>query len=196
MKNTYIILAIAGIVVTAILLYGFTKFGGNSGDANTTEVSTTTPTSDQVVITDNEKSAEESIVSEKNIVELASEAGNFSTLIAAIEAAGLVETLSSGEYTVLAPTDEAFAKLPEGTLNALLEDKERLTRILKYHLISGKVLSSEVAKLSTSQTVLGQNVNIKNDDGVITINDSSVIGADLQAKNGLIHVIDTVLIPE
>ena len=108
MKNTYIILAIALIIVTAGLLYGFTKFGGNSGDATTAEVSTIPPTSDQLVITDNERSTEESIVIDKNIVELASEAGNFSTLIAAVEAAGLVETLSSGEYTVLAPTDEAF----------------------------------------------------------------------------------------
>lgn len=196
MKNTYIILAIAGVILLAGLFYGLTQFGGNGEDTNTTDVSTTTPTSEQVVTSDNAMPTEELTVPGKNIVQVATDAGNFSTLLAAVQAAGLVETLSSGEYTIFAPTDEAFAKLPEGTLAGLLEDKEALTKILTYHVISGKVLSNDVVNLTTAQTVLGQNLSIKSDEMGVTINNSKVTSTDIEASNGVIHVIDTVLMPE
>ena len=135
-------------------------------------------------------------IMQKNIVETAIEAGTFKTLVAAVGAAGLVETLSSeGPFTVLAPTDEAFAKLPEGTIEALLSDKAKLTSILTYHVISGKVMASDVIKLSEATTVQGSKIKIDASNGV-KINGANVIATDILASNGVIHVIDTVLIPE
>lgn len=132
----------------------------------------------------------------KNIVETAIEAGSFKTLVAAVEAAGLVETLSSeGPFTVLAPTDEAFAKLPEGTVEALLKDKEKLTSILTYHVLSGKFMASNVVILSEATTVQGSKIKIDASNGV-KINNANVTATDIIASNGVIHVIDTVLLPE
>lgn len=133
----------------------------------------------------------------KNIVETASNAGTFKTLIAAVTAAGLVETLNgTGPFTVFAPTDEAFAKVPANTLTDLLkpENKEKLTAILTYHVVSGKVLAADAAKLTTSKTVNGQELKIDASSGV-KINDATVVTADVEATNGVIHIIDTVLIP-
>ena len=137
------------------------------------------------------------ISTQKDIVAVAVEAGSFNTLAAALQAANLVETLQGeGPYTVFAPTDEAFAKLPEGTVEALLKDKEALTQILLYHVVSGKVTSGEVVKLESAKTIEGQEVMIKVSEGSVYINDSKVTSADVMASNGVIHVIDTVLIPE
>ena len=134
---------------------------------------------------------------QKDIVETAVDAGSFKTLAAALQAANLVETLQGeGPFTVFAPTDEAFAKLPEGTVEALLKDKEALTQILLYHVVSGKVTSGEVVKLESAKTVEGEEVMIKVSEGSVYINDSKVTSADVMASNGVIHVIDTVLIPE
>lgn len=134
---------------------------------------------------------------QKDIVTTAVDAGSFKTLAAALQAANLVETLKGeGPYTVFAPTDEAFAKLPEGTVEALLNDKEALTQILLYHVVSGKVTSGEVVKLESAKTVEGQEVMIKVSEGSVYINNSKVTSADVMASNGVIHVIDTVLIPE
>ena len=133
----------------------------------------------------------------KNIVETAVAAGNFNTLAAALKAGGLVEALSSkGPFTVFAPTDKAFAKLPEGTLEDLLkpENKDKLVAILKYHVVSGKVPASKVVKLKEAETLGGKTVSIKAGDSV-HINKSKVIKADIRTSNGIIHVIDTVLIP-
>ena len=133
----------------------------------------------------------------KNIVETAVAAGNFNTLAAALKAGGLVEALSSkGPFTVFAPTDKAFAKLPEGTLEDLLkpENKDKLVAILKYHVVSGKVPASKVVKLKEAKTLGGKTVSIKAGDSV-HINKSKVIKADIRTSNGIIHVIDTVLIP-
>jgi len=125
---------------------------------------------------------------------LASE-GGFKTLTAAIQAAGLQETLTEkGPFTVFAPTDEAFAKLPEGTVEALLEDPEALKEVLLYHVVSGTVLAEDVVKLESAETLNGQKVAIHTEDGV-KINDANVIKTDIMAENGTIHVIDTVLIP-
>lgn len=134
--------------------------------------------------------------SEKNIVQTALAAGNFNTLATALTEAGLVDALQGeGPFTVFAPTDEAFAKLPEGTLTALLKDKKALKNILLYHVVSGKVMSSAVVKLNDATTLEGQNVEINVKDGNVMINSSKVITADIVASNGVIHVIDSVLIP-
>ena len=130
-----------------------------------------------------------------NIVETAVAAGSFNTLVTAVKAAGLVDVLSGeGPFTVFAPTDEAFAKLPAGTVEALLADKEKLTAILTYHVVAGKVTSSDVAGLTSATTVQGSDLTIDTSYGV-KINDAKVVKADIEASNGVIHVIDTVLIP-
>lgn len=130
-----------------------------------------------------------------DIVDTAVSAGSFKTLAAALQAAGLVETLKGkGPFTVFAPTDEAFAKLPAGTVEALLQDIPKLKAILTYHVVAGQVEAKDVVKLAKATTVNGQEVTIGTSGGV-TINDAKVIKADIQATNGVIHVIDTVLLP-
>jgi uncharacterized surface protein with fasciclin (FAS1) repeats len=130
-----------------------------------------------------------------DIVDTAVNAGSFNTLVAAVQAAGLVDTLKGeGPFTVFAPTDEAFAKLPEGTVDALLNDIPKLTKILTYHVVSGKVLAADVVKLKSATTVEGSEVKIDASNGV-KINDATVATPDVTADNGVIHVIDTVLIP-
>ena len=132
----------------------------------------------------------------KNLVETAVEAGNFKTLVKAVQKAGLVETLEGeGPYTVFAPTDEAFAKLPEGTLEELLNDKDKLTDILTYHVVPNKVMSNSVINLKTAKTANGKNLDINSSNGV-KINNANVVKTDIECSNGVIHVIDNVLIPE
>lgn len=132
----------------------------------------------------------------KDIVDTAASAGNFNTLVAAVKAAGLVDTLKSeGPFTVFAPTDEAFAKIPQEDLEALLKDKEALVKILTYHVVPGKVTSAEVAKLTSADTVEGQPITITTDSGV-KVNEANVLKTDIMTSNGVIHVIDTVLIPK
>jgi uncharacterized surface protein with fasciclin (FAS1) repeats len=131
-----------------------------------------------------------------NLVETAIEAGNFSTLVKAVEAVGLVETLSSpGPFTVFAPTDEAFAKLPQGTLDSLLQDTQKLKRILAYHVASGDVRSDDLIQIDHAETLEGSIVGIQSEAGKVTVNDSNVVKTDILTDNGVIHVIDTVLIP-
>ena len=137
-------------------------------------------------------------VTQPNIVTVAAGAGQFNTLVAAVKAADLVDTLQSpGPFTVFAPTDEAFAKLPVGTVDSLLlpENKEQLTEILKYHVVAGEVLAADVVKLTSADTVEGQAVMITASDSGVRVNDANVIKTDVMASNGVIHVIDTVLIP-
>jgi uncharacterized surface protein with fasciclin (FAS1) repeats len=130
-----------------------------------------------------------------DIVDTAVAAGNFKTLATALQAAGLIETLKGpGPFTVFAPTDEAFAKLPAGTVEALLKDKARLVSVLTYHVVPGRVMASDVAKMTSARTVQGDIVSIRLDKGV-TVNDAKVVKTDIQASNGVIHVIDAVLIP-
>jgi uncharacterized surface protein with fasciclin (FAS1) repeats len=133
-----------------------------------------------------------------DIVDTAVKAGSFKTLAAALKAAGLVETLKGkGPFTVFAPTDEAFAKLPKGTLESLLEpeNKEKLVAILTYHVVPGKVKAADVVKLKDAKTVQGSKVQIDTKDGV-KVDDAKVTKTDIECTNGVIHVIDTVLIPE
>jgi uncharacterized surface protein with fasciclin (FAS1) repeats len=130
-----------------------------------------------------------------DIVDTAASAGSFNTLVAAVKAANLVDTLKgAGPFTVFAPTDEAFKKLPAGTVDALLKDIPKLTKILTYHVVSGKVLSTDVVKLKSAKTVEGSEVKVDASNGV-KINDATVTTADVAADNGVIHIIDTVLIP-
>lgn len=136
--------------------------------------------------------------SNDDIVAVASKAGSFTTLVAAIKAAGLVETLQgTGPFTVFAPTDEAFAKLPKGTLEDLLkpENKAKLAGILTYHVVPGKVMAADV-KTMMAKTVNGQELDIKVKDGAVTVNNAKVSKTDVPASNGVIHVIDTVLMPK
>jgi len=134
-----------------------------------------------------------------DIVDTAVAAGSFKTLATALTAAGLVDTLKGpGPFTVFAPTDEAFAKLPAGTLESLLkpENKGKLAGILTYHVVSGKVMAADVVKLTSAKTVNGQSVKITVDGGKVKVNDANVVKTDVAASNGVIHVIDTVLLPQ
>ena len=133
----------------------------------------------------------------KNIVETAVAAGNFKTLVAAVQAAGLAETLSGGSFTVFAPTDEAFAKLPAGTLEMLLkpENKAKLASILTYHVVPGKVMAADVVKLTNAGTVQGQRVDISAKGGAVTVDGAKVVATDIACSNGVIHVIDSVILP-
>ncbi|MDN2665613.1 fasciclin domain-containing protein [Vibrio sp. 14N.309.X.WAT.E.F5] len=135
----------------------------------------------------------------KDIVDVAAENGSFTTLVAAIKAAGLVDTLKGdGPFTVFAPTDEAFAALPEGTVEMLLkpENKDKLVAILTYHVVPGKIMAAEVMKLSSAETVQGEAVMVAIDDGNVIINTAKVVIPDVKASNGVIHVIDAVLLPK
>jgi transforming growth factor-beta-induced protein len=135
---------------------------------------------------------------EKDIVEVAAEAGTFNTLIAAAQAAGLVEALKGdGPLTVFAPTDEAFAKLPAGTVEELLkpENKDKLAKILLYHVVPGKVTSAEVVNLTSAKSLEGDMIDITIDSGNVYVDDAQVIAVDVEASNGVIHVIDAVILP-
>ena len=135
---------------------------------------------------------------QKDIVDTAAGAGKFNTLVTAVKSAGLVDTLKgNGPFTVFAPTDEAFAKLPKGTVEDLLkpENKQKLSDILKYHVVPGKVMSSDIAgKKTEAKTAQGQSVAIDATDGV-TVAGANVVTADVSASNGVIHIIDKVIIP-
>jgi uncharacterized surface protein with fasciclin (FAS1) repeats len=134
-----------------------------------------------------------------DIVDTAVKAGSFKTLAAALKAAGLVETLKGkGPFTVFAPTDEAFAKLPAGTVETLLkrENKDKLVAILTYHVVAGKVLAADVVKLTKAKTVQGSEVTIKVADGKVAIDNANVVKTDIACGNGVIHVIDAVMLPK
>jgi uncharacterized surface protein with fasciclin (FAS1) repeats len=135
----------------------------------------------------------------QDIVDTAVAAGSFKTLVAALKAAGLVDTLKGkGPFTVFAPTDDAFAKLPAGTVDELLkpENKQKLIAILTYHVVAGKVTAAQAMKLNSAKTVNGQSLAISTDGGTVKINDATVTKADIMCSNGVIHVIDTVLMPK
>jgi uncharacterized surface protein with fasciclin (FAS1) repeats len=133
----------------------------------------------------------------KDIVDTAVGAGMFNTLVTAVKAAGLVETLKgAGPFTVFAPTDEAFKKLPAGTVEGLLKDIPKLKEVLTYHVVAGKVMAADVVKLKEAKTVQGQSVKIAVDGGTVSVDGAKVIKADVAASNGVIHVIDTVILPK
>lgn len=161
----------------------------------TKDTAAATTTDAAATTTDAAAATTEAAAEPADIVDTAVAAGNFTTLAAALTAAGLVDTLKGeGPFTVFAPTDEAFAKIPKETLDAVLADKEKLTAILTYHVVSGKVMAADVAKMTSADTVQGKPVTIDATDGV-KINDAMVTTADIVTSNGIIHVIDTVLMP-
>jgi len=133
----------------------------------------------------------------KDIVDTAVAAGDFNTLVTAVKAAGLVATLKGeGPFTVFAPTDAAFAKVPTDTLNALLADKAALANVLTYHVVAGKVMAADVVKLTSAETVQGQAVSIEVKDGKVYVDGAQVVTTDIKASNGVIHVIDAVILPK
>lgn len=143
-----------------------------------------------------EKTSATKASAEMNIVETAVSAGSFTTLVEAVKAAGLVNVLSGkGPFTVFAPTDEAFAKLPKGTVESLLKDKDKLTAILTYHVVSDAVPASKVVELESAKTVNGQSVSIAMKDGGVMVDKANVVKTDIMCSNGIIHVIDNVILP-
>jgi uncharacterized surface protein with fasciclin (FAS1) repeats len=135
---------------------------------------------------------------DKDIVDVAASAGSFKTLIAAVQAAGLVDALKGqGPLTVFAPTDEAFAKLPAGTVENLLkpENKDKLTAVLTYHVVPGRVTADQVVNLSSAKTINGRSLQISSMDGKVMVDNARVTSTDLMASNGVIHVLDSVVIP-
>ena len=138
-------------------------------------------------------------MNEKDIVDTAVSAGQFNTLAAALDAAGLVDTLKGeGPFTVFAPTDEAFAKLPEGTLDSLLqaENRDQLVAVLTYHVVPGKVMAADVVGLSEAPTVNGQMIDIEVEGDIVRVDDATVTATDIVASNGVIHIIDSVILPD
>lgn len=138
------------------------------------------------------------LAAEKDIVDTALEAGQFKTLAAALDAAGLVSTLKgAGPFTVFAPTDEAFAELPAGTVENLLkpENKQQLTEILTYHVVPGKVMAADVVGIDEAKSVNGKMIDVEVDGGSVKVNDAAVTTADIAASNGVIHIIDKVIMP-
>jgi uncharacterized surface protein with fasciclin (FAS1) repeats len=159
------------VLISTVLLVGLCMAGSNSMDAKT-ETAT-----------------------EMDIVDTAVAAGSFNTLVSALEAAGLVDTLKGeGPFTVFAPTDEAFAKIPEDQIQALLANKTQLTEVLTYHVVAGSVMSSDLENGMMVETLQGGDLSINTTDGVM-VNDAKVVQADIVCSNGVIHAIDTVLMP-
>jgi uncharacterized surface protein with fasciclin (FAS1) repeats len=152
-----------------------------------------------VVLVGNARSFADCGTCDKTIVENAVATKDFSTLVAAVKAAGLVETLSGkGPFTVFAPTNKAFEKLPEGTVANLLkpENKKKLVAVLTYHVVPGKVMAADVVKLSKAKTVEGSEVKIEVKDGKVKVDNATVVKTDIASKNGVIHVIDSVILPK
>jgi uncharacterized surface protein with fasciclin (FAS1) repeats len=186
MNKLLIIVPVIGLV----LLGGFFMMNSQNTSNQAVEATSVTPAAEI------EASVAPEATNAKTIVDIAAADSNFSTLVTAVKAAGLAETLSAeGPYTVFTPTNEAFAKLPEGTVESLLQDKEKLANILTYHVVPGKVMSADVLNLTTATTVQGDNISITVDGTKVMVNDANVIKTDIEASNGVIHVIDTVLMP-
>lgn len=200
-KTNWLVMGLIGLVV--VVLGGFLVM--NSQNSNTSESNQETEQTAQedVQNSNEETTTEESSQGEtmaeptQNIVEIASGNESFKTLVQAVTAAGLVDTLAGeGPFTVFAPTDEAFAKLPEGTLESLLANPDELTKVLTYHVVPGKVMAEDVVTLTKATTVQGQDVTIKVEGETVMVNDAKVTATDIEGTNGVIHVIDTVLLPQ
>ena len=173
------------ILLWALLAGLIAACGGAADGADSTTATTVAPATTTTAMQE-----------EADIVDVATEAGNFSTLLTAVEAAGLVETLQGdGPYTVFAPTDEAFAALPEGTLDGLLADTEALSQVLLYHVVQGEVMASDVVELESATTVQGEDISITVDGDSVKVNEATVVSTDIVASNGVIHVIDQVILP-
>jgi uncharacterized surface protein with fasciclin (FAS1) repeats len=185
-----------GLVFVSIVLIGESFLLVGCGD--TTPPRTGGDTAEQPATT-SEAQPKEPTVQIKDIVDTAAAADDFKTLVAAVTAAGLVETLKGeGPFTVFAPTNAAFDNLPEGTLDELLkpENKDQLTSILTYHVVPGKVLAADVVKMESAKTVQGGEVTIAAEGGNVQVNGANVTATDIECSNGVIHVIDAVILPK
>jgi uncharacterized surface protein with fasciclin (FAS1) repeats len=186
---------LAALAVSTLVLAACSTDSSDTTVAPTTEAPATTqaPATTEAPATTMAPTTTEAPMT---IVDVASAAGDFTTLLAAAEAAGLVETLmGDGPFTVFAPTDEAFAALPEGTLESLLADPEALKQILLYHVVSGSVLAADVVGLDTATSVEGSEIDITVDGDMVMVNQANVVATDIIASNGVIHVIDAVILP-
>jgi len=183
MKNNnvmYALIGVAAAVVIGIIVFTMIQ------PAETTTSSTSSPTVSESPVAQ----------AQQNIVQIASANPEFSTLVTAIKTAGLVETLSGpGPFTVFAPTNDAFAKLPAGTLDGLLKDPAKLKAVLTYHVVSGDVKAADVVKLTTATTVNGKELPITVSGAIVKVGPATITSTDIAATNGTIHVIDTVLVP-
>lgn len=196
MKDNYMIYLVVALVV---LVGGFVLFQNMAPQTSDMAIDTTTDMMDDTANLDDEMMGDETMASEeRTIVEIAAGDPNFSTLVTAVEAAGLAEALSAdGPITVFAPTNDAFAALPAETLEAVLADPMALTDILTYHVVPGNILAEQVVTLDSAEALNGGTLTITTtDDGNVMINDAMVTTADIVASNGVIHVIDTVLLPQ
>lgn len=186
------VLSVAAVVAVAALV-GSAE-AGRRGRTTTCSVQGGCPSQKVMTIA---HAAPEAKAKKADIVDTAVGAGSFKTLVAAVKAAGLVDTLKSpGPFTVFAPTDEAFAKLPAGTVEALLKDKAKLTAILTYHVVPGAVKAADVVKLKEAKTVQGGSVTITVKDGGVKVDAANVVKTDIECANGVIHVIDSVILPK
>ena len=178
------ILKLGAVAIAAALLFAACSSDGDDESATTTEAPTETT------------AAPDDAAAEANIVETAVAAGDFTTLVAAVEAADLAGTLSGeGPYTVFAPTDDAFAALPEGAVDDLLADPEALANVLTYHVVDGDVMAADLSDGMEVEALNGETLTITIDGDTVKVNDATVTTADIVTSNGVIHVIDTVLIP-
>lgn len=178
-------------------IVGLLAIGGVWALANSSSADEQIDTTDSIAQTMSEDNTPTETPERNTILDVAASAGSFNTLLAAIDAAGLEDVLSGeGPYTVFAPTDAAFDKLAEGTVESLLEDPETLAGILTYHVVAGEVTSDVVVTLDQATTVQGQDIHIAVDGDRVHVNDATVTAVDIPADNGVIHVIDTVLIPQ
>ncbi|HWL50121.1 MAG TPA: fasciclin domain-containing protein [Acidimicrobiia bacterium] len=175
------------ILLWALLAGFIAACGGAADSTDSTTATTVAPATTSTAASQQE---------EGDIVDVATEAGSFSTLLTAVEAAGLVETLQGdGPFTVFAPTDEAFAALPEGTLDSLLADTEALSQVLLYHVVGGEVMASDVVELDSATTAQGEDIAITVAGDSVKVNEANVVSTDIPASNGVIHVIDQVILP-
>jgi uncharacterized surface protein with fasciclin (FAS1) repeats len=193
MKSKKLLVIIAVLLLASSVLVGCTDTDSdNVSDNITTEFTPTT-----IEPTETTPPPSETAEGMMDVVDIAVEDGRFTTLVAALEAANLVDTLKeAGPYTVFAPTDDAFNKLPAGTVEGLLEDIPTLTNILLYHVVPGKYMAADLVDLTSLETVSGETLTISVTDDIVMINDAEVIIPDIEASNGVIHVIDTVLLPQ
>lgn len=190
-NNVMILVVLLAVVLGGVGIYTLANRGSSNESTNYQQ------TTNEQVKEVNKIEKEEPMETKKTIVDLAVADSRFSTLVTAVKAAGLVETLSGdGPFTVFAPTNDAFNKLPKETLDAVLANKEQLTAILTYHVVSGKVMAKDVVGLTSAKTVNGKELSIKVTGNNVMVDNANVIITDLEADNGVIHVIDTVLLPQ
>lgn len=184
------------LILLSALMLVLAACATDDGDAADTTVADTETTEAATDTTEAATDTTEAMGEVGTIVDVASEAGTFATLLQAAEVAGLVDTLNGeGPYTVFAPTDEAFAAIDQETLDGLLADPEALADVLLYHVVAGEVMAADVVELDSATTVQGSDVSITVDGDAVMVNDATVTATDIAASNGVIHVIDTVLLP-